>query len=94
MGYGISVNYKDAVILIGGSNEQGHLKSVYKFTYNDSKLKFEMLPDLPNPIANTCGVLVGDVIYVMGGITDPDAKWKYRQGAGRAFSLMITNNCI
>ena len=74
MGYGISINYKDAMILIGGSNEQGHLKSVYKFTYNDAKLKFEMLPDLPKPIANTCGVLVGDVIYVMGGITDPDAK--------------------
>lgn len=74
MGYGISINYKDAMILIGGSNEQGHLKSVYKFTYNDSKLKFEMLPDLPKPIANSCGVLVGDVIYVMGGIATPDAK--------------------
>ncbi|TKC09892.1 galactose oxidase [Pedobacter polaris] len=74
MGYGVSVNYKDAFILIGGSNEQGHHLDVVKLHYISGKLNVERLPDLPQPIANTSGVLLGDVIYVMGGILSPDSK--------------------
>ncbi|RZL54941.1 MAG: galactose oxidase, partial [Pedobacter sp.] len=29
---------------------------------------------MPNPIANTCAILLNDVLYVMGGISTADAK--------------------
>lgn len=74
MGYGVSVNYKDDLILIGGSNEKGHHTDVLRLSYKKGEITISQLPNLPQPIANTCGVLLGDVIYIMGGIFTADAK--------------------
>lgn len=74
MGYGVSVTYKNSLILIGGSNESGHLQDVWQLDYQNGKVKFTALPPLPQPIANSCGVLAGNIIYIMGGITAPDSK--------------------
>lgn len=74
LGYGASVNWKKSLIILGGSNEEGHQQKVYKLNFDEGKLKFENLPDLPSAIANTCAILLNDVLYVMGGITTADAK--------------------
>lgn len=74
LGYGVSVNYKKSLILLGGSNEKGHHADVFMLNYNNGKIKITDLPKLPQAVANTCGVVVGDIIYVMGGIYTPDAK--------------------
>jgi len=74
LGYGVSVNYKKSVILLGGSNEKGHHADVSMIDYKQGKITITNLPQLPQPIANTCGVLLGDVIYVLGGIVKPDDK--------------------
>ena len=74
LGYGVSITYKNALIIIGGSNENGHCADVFMVNYKNGKTEIENLPKLPKPIANTCGVLLGDVIYVLGGISTPDAK--------------------
>jgi len=74
MGYGVSVNYKNTLIIIGGSNQEGHHQDVFQLHYENGQIRFDHLPNLPEPIANTCGVLAGNVIYVMGGIKTPDAK--------------------
>lgn len=74
LGYGASVNWSNSLIILGGSNEQGHQQKVYKLNYVNEKLKIENLPDLPTQIANTCAVLLGNTIYVMGGIITADAK--------------------
>ena len=74
LGYGASVNWKNSLIILGGSNEDGHQKQVYKLNYKEGKLELKNLPDLPNMIANTCAILLNDVLYVMGGITTADAK--------------------
>lgn len=74
LGYGVSINYKNSLILLGGSNEKGHHADVLMLNYKNGEIEISNLPKLPQPIANTCGVLLGDVIYVMGGIGSPDAK--------------------
>lgn len=74
LGYGISINYKNSLILLGGSNEKGHYVDVLVLNYRKGEIEISNLPKLPQAIANTCGVLLGDVIYVMGGIGTPDAK--------------------
>lgn len=73
LGYGAAVNWNNHLILIGGSNEKGHHTGVLKLIYEKGNVRFEKLPDLPYPIANTAAVLSGDVIYVAGGTQTPDA---------------------
>lgn len=74
LGYGASVTWKDALIIIGGSNEKGHYADVLVLKYVNGKIECTSLPPLPKPIANTSGILVGDVIYIAGGVETPDAK--------------------
>jgi N-acetylneuraminate epimerase len=74
LGYGASVTWKDALIIIGGSNEKGHYADVLMLKYVNGKIQSTSLPALPKPIANTSGVLIGDVVYIAGGIETPDAK--------------------
>jgi N-acetylneuraminate epimerase len=74
LGYGVSVNYKNSLILIGGSNEKGHHADVLMLDYENGQIEIANLPKLPQPIANTCGVILGDVLYVLGGIVKPDDK--------------------
>ena len=74
LGYGASVTWKNTLIIIGGSNEKGHYADVFQLKYINGKIERTALPALPTAIANTSGVLIGDVIYVAGGIESPDAK--------------------
>ncbi len=71
MGYGISVTWRNSVICIGGADGNQHYTDVFKLQWNDNKLQTEILPPLPSPLANSTGVVVGDMIYVMGGLENP-----------------------
>lgn len=74
LGYGVSITRKDALIIIGGSNEKGHYADVSLLNFKNGKITFTSLPALPDPIANTSGALIGDVIYIAGGTERADAK--------------------
>lgn len=74
MGYGVSVSYGDKVICIGGSNASGHLANVYAISYEHGKIRIEEMPSLPQPLANSSGALMGNIVYVAGGLLTPDAK--------------------
>lgn len=66
-GYGVSVSYEHKIILIGGSNENGHLSRVKGLEWNGTRILETEYPPLPVPIANMAGLLMGDVIVVFGG---------------------------
>ena len=70
-GYGVSVSYEDKIIICGGSNADGHLKNVVGYEWNGEKLIESKYPDLPIPLANMAGTLLGDVIVIMGGSSAP-----------------------
>jgi N-acetylneuraminate epimerase len=74
MGYGVSISYQGQLLCIGGSNAGGHLDKVYVITYRNKKIKIKELPDLPQPLANACGTVVGKLIYIAGGLLTPEAK--------------------
>lgn len=74
MGYGVSVSYGNKLICIGGSNADGHLASVFAFSYQHGKIITAELPALPHPLANACGALIGNTIYIAGGLFTPDAR--------------------
>jgi N-acetylneuraminic acid mutarotase len=47
--------------------------NVFLLQYINGNIKIENLPSLPFPLANSCGALVGDKIYVAGGLTAPSS---------------------
>lgn len=74
LGYGVSVTYKERFILIGGNNETGYSDKVFGYQWNDKKLNISNYPDLPVPIANMAGTLVGNLIIIAGGNASPTGE--------------------
>jgi len=74
IGYGTSVSTPKGLVIIGGSNETGHSADVVLLNYKRDKIQIDTMPSLPFPLANTCGGLVGQTIYVAGGILSPTSK--------------------
>ncbi len=73
LGYGVSVTHGGGVVCVGGSDSDRHHSNAFRLEWKEGKLLTVELPALPKPLANTCGALVGDVLYVAGGIETPDA---------------------
>ena len=70
-----SVTYNNGLICAGGSDRDRHYADVFRLEWLNGKLKTTpLLPSLPTPIANCCGAMVSDILYVAGGIEKPDAK--------------------
>ncbi|MFM7830824.1 MAG: galactose oxidase [Planctomycetaceae bacterium] len=72
-GYGVSATFHDEVLCVGGSNPTQHYSSVTAVRYQNSTPAFRQLPPLPRPLANHCGTLVGNLLYIAGGQTDPNS---------------------
>jgi N-acetylneuraminic acid mutarotase len=73
LGYGVGVTWKNEVLCIGGSNADGHHADVFSLRVEGNGIAIKSYPSLPKPCANLCGALVGDVVFVAGGIETPDA---------------------
>lgn len=73
LGYGVSVTHKNGLICVGGSDVNRHYADVFRLEWKGGRLITTELAPLPKPIANACGALVGDTLYVAGGLDKPDA---------------------
>ena len=73
MAYGVSVTARGGVVCAGGSDLERHYRDVFVLRLSGGKLETKMLPPLPGPMANGCGALVGQVLYVAGGIEAPNS---------------------
>ncbi|GAA5221526.1 sodium:solute symporter family transporter [Membranihabitans marinus] len=75
LAYGVAVNYQNEVIVIGGSNADGHYGDVFALQYVDGRISVDdNYPRLPIPLANMAGALVGDEIFVAGGLSSPTGR--------------------
>ncbi|MCZ7599315.1 MAG: hypothetical protein M5U09_18625 [Gammaproteobacteria bacterium] len=63
----------DGPILLGGSDGQQHYRDVFRLAYNGLGVVRHDPPPLPEPIAYAAVARAGDVNYVAGGQTSPDA---------------------
>ncbi len=73
LGYGVSVNYGNQVIIIGGSNAGEHSNIVIGVEYKNGRIALnKSYPQLPVPLAMTTGALVGTTVYVAGGLETPE----------------------
>lgn len=73
LGYGVSVTTDKGLVCIGGSDSTHHVRDVFLLRWHAGKLTRGPMPALPHPLANACGALVSQTIYVAGGIVSPDA---------------------
>jgi N-acetylneuraminic acid mutarotase len=87
LGYGVSVTWRDRVVCAGGSNADRHFADCFSMRWSDGAVVIEALPSLPMPIANLCGALVGDTLYVAGGSGSPSAV----AAMNRCFCLDLTH---
>ncbi len=74
LGYGVSITTSAGLICIGGSNADAHVADVVRLSIEAGAVRTEKLPALPHPIANACGVLIEDTVYVAGGLLDAQSK--------------------
>lgn len=74
-GYGISLSWKNGILFIGGADQHQHYNDAYFVTYENDSLHWETLPPLPSPLANSCGAIIDDVVYVAGGLASPSSRF-------------------
>ena len=73
IGYGVSVNYDNQIIMVGGSNASQHFDMVIGLEYSNGQVVFDKsYPRLPVTLAMMSGALVGNTIYIAGGIETAD----------------------
>jgi N-acetylneuraminic acid mutarotase len=72
LGYGVSVSHGNGVVCVGGSDTKRHYADAFRLEWQAGRLVTTPLPPLPKPLANGCGALVGDLLYVASGQEQPD----------------------
>jgi N-acetylneuraminic acid mutarotase len=88
LAYGVSASQGDGLVCVGGSDSARHYADVFRLDWNDGRLVTTPLPPLPRTMANGCGALVGEVLYVAGGQETPTsettlkAAWRIDLSAG------------
>ncbi|MEW6307047.1 MAG: sodium/solute symporter [Verrucomicrobiota bacterium] len=87
LGYGVSLSTKDGVLCLGGSDAQRHYADAFLLQWNNSQVSTQPLPPLPKPCANFCGAILGNTVYVAGGIETPTATVALKT----FWSLSLTN---
>ena len=71
--YGISVTTPEGVLCAGGAEARHHSRDVFLLSWRHEQIVIKAFPQLPRPLANGCGALVGHIFYVAGGTESPDA---------------------
>ncbi len=73
LGYGVSVTHDGGVVCVGGSDAGRHHADCFRLEWRGGRLETKPLPTLPRPVANLCGALIGNTLFVAGGIEKPDS---------------------
>jgi solute:Na+ symporter, SSS family len=71
MGYGISLTWKNKLVCLGGGDASANYSDAFILIYNNGKIDTDPLPAMPTALINGAGVIINDVLYVMGGIRTP-----------------------
>jgi N-acetylneuraminate epimerase len=72
-GYGVSLTVPEGVLLIGGGDAREHFRKVSMLTLKGQDAGYLEFPELPLPLAQMSGALVGRRIHLCGGLERPDA---------------------
>lgn len=72
-GYGVSITTGEGFVLIGGGDAKRNFDEVWLARWDGKTVAFTSWPRLPKPLAMAAGAIVGQTIFVAGGLDRPDA---------------------
>ena len=73
LGYGGSVTIADGLLCLGGSDAARHYSDVFLLRWDGKRIEVDPFPSLPQPVAHPTALLLGDAVYVAGGLESADA---------------------
>jgi N-acetylneuraminate epimerase len=73
IGYGVSLPTPSGILCIGGSDADRHFDEVFTLEWSGGRVNQPPHSKLPQPVANSCGAVANDVVYLAGGIATPTA---------------------
>lgn len=75
LGYGVTVSTENGIVLIGGSDDDNVPSDQVSCLYKENaEWKIKTLAPIPTPLANMCGELVDDYVFVAGGTIDVEGN--------------------
>lgn len=72
-GYGVSLTAPEGLLMIGGGDARENFATTTLLTFDGEGASFQALPDLPVPLAQMTGALVGRRVHVCGGLESATA---------------------
>ncbi len=72
--YGVSVTIPEGVLCVGGSNQDEPTDEVFLMRLIGDDVVTELWPALPAPLHYASGLLIGQTVYIAGGVNKPEAK--------------------
>ena len=73
LAYGVSISSPLGLVCVGGSDRERHSRRVFLLELNGQQLRERPLADLPLPLANSSGGVIGHTLFVCGGTEAPDS---------------------
>ena len=71
--YGVSLTWDQSLVCLGGGNADEHFTGAFVLRLAGGQVAIEELPPLPRAAKYACGVLLGDTVYVAGGLEKPNS---------------------
>lgn len=68
MAYSACVTLGNGFVSIGGENERGLLRSVFRYLFANGTVRIYSLPDLPVELTSLGATLIDQTIFVVGGL--------------------------
>ncbi|MEX0642875.1 MAG: sodium/solute symporter [Pirellulales bacterium] len=85
--YSVSLTTPKGIAVVGGSGSDRHFADCFFLLWKNGNLTTSPLPRLPRPCAQSCGAILGNTVYIAGGIEHPDAT----AGMNNFWSLDLMN---
>ncbi|REK19608.1 MAG: sodium:solute symporter [Planctomycetota bacterium] len=73
LAYGVALTTSRGIFCAGGSDAHRHYADCFLLRLEGEAVRSAPLPKLPRPCANFCGALVGNTVYLAGGVEAADA---------------------
>ena len=74
LSHGVSVSTARGLICLGGSDGKRHRAEVFRLEHLGGRVAISTLPPMPAPTARSCGLKIGNTLFIAGGLENPDAK--------------------
>ncbi len=74
LAYGVSLTWRGRVACFGGGDGEKNCAGAFLLSLEGGRVRVHSLPPMPGPAAFHCGALLGDRVYLAGGLASPGSS--------------------